>query len=157
MSSIAPTVRQRLWDSPCIRSDFGGRAIELAGISVRSEYQKHDAGTQLVGSYIDVYHPEEVTAYTRNPSLVRLLERTTRREDILRHDNPEEVAATLDYATVGPDGHLYHIGRYGPDGLYGSYDPAVRPYGAVALMDQCILLQDKNNALAVSVSLRGDK
>ncbi|HSW91214.1 MAG TPA: hypothetical protein VLG09_01040 [Candidatus Saccharimonadales bacterium] len=78
-------------------------------------------------------------------------------DGILQHDNPEEIAATLDHASVGHDGHVYHIGRYGPDGLYGSFDPATRAYGTAALLDQCVLLADKNNALAVSVPLQGGK
>jgi hypothetical protein len=150
-------MREKLSDLRFTWSVFGAQATELAGISIRPGYQKHDTGTLLVGGFVDRHEPERMTAYTRNPSLLRLLERVSGVEEILLHDNPEEIAETLDHASVGHDGHVYHVGRYGPDGLYGSFDPATRIYSTTALLNQCVLLSDKNNALAVSVPLQGGK
>lgn len=108
----------------------------------------------LVNDFIRQQQPGRLVAYTRNPSLLRLLEQVSGCDNVLEHDNPDAVATTIANATTGPDNNLYHIGRYAPNGLYGlGHDPATRLYYGVPLVKRCILLADPNNALAVSVSI----
>lgn len=132
---------------------FGGKAVELAGLISRPDYQAKGIGTSLVGNYIDTYSPKEMIAYTRNPALLRVLGNVSMTSDVLAYDNPELIAAHIPYATVGEGNILYHIGRYAPHGLYGKEDPADKPYNGVALKERCELLADPNNALAVMVDL----
>lgn len=108
----------------------------------------------MVQEIIGQYSPNTITAYTRNPGVLRILGNVSSRHDVLTNENPEEIAAQLEHASVH-DGILYHLDRYGPDGLYGSYDPADRTYNQKVLKEQAILLQNPNNALAVSVDIQG--
>ena len=66
------------------------------------------------------------------------------------------MASELPDASVAADGNIYHIGRYAPDGLYGSYDPSTRDYLGTPLRDRCVMLSDPNNALALSISIQGE-
>lgn len=133
---------------------FGGRAAELAGIIVDPSVQQHGIGTHLVGDFVREHAPERLTAYTRNPSVLRVLGSVGMVDDVLQHDNPERVAETLEHATVH-DGILYHVDRYAPDGLYVTFDPATRRYNGDVLLERYAMLSNKNTALAVSVDLTG--
>lgn len=124
------------------------------------EHQNRGHGKEMVEGFIKDEQPEVIIGYTRNPSVVRMLAGATSRGDILAHADPQAIALEVPSATVGPDGHLYHIGRYAPHGLYGSYDPADRPLvrgGETSLREICTLLEDPNNALALSIDLRGEQ
>jgi hypothetical protein len=133
---------------------FGKAAAELVGIIIRPDYQGRRFGPLLVRRFVNMHRTERLLAYTRNPALLRVLEAVSGRHEVLAHADPEAAAAQIAQASVGPDGNLYHIGRYAPRGLYGDEDPAGRAYHGRPLMDQCQLLTDPNNALAVSVNLR---
>ncbi|MDN5274498.1 MAG: hypothetical protein JWP06_399 [Candidatus Saccharibacteria bacterium] len=108
----------------------------------------------MVQEFINEYSPDTLTAYTRNPSVLRILGDISSQDDVLRQERPEEIAAQLAYTSVH-EGVLYHLDRYGPDGLYGSYDPADRSYNGVVLKERATLLQNPNHALAVSVAIPG--
>lgn len=95
-----------------------------------------------------------MTAYTRNPGVLRILGNIAGRQDVLFEENPDKVAERLAHASVH-EGIVYHIDRYAPDGLYGSFDPADRKYNGVTLKEQAKLLQNPNHALAVLVELPG--
>ncbi|HEU4984275.1 MAG TPA: hypothetical protein VFT58_01435 [Nitrososphaera sp.] len=139
---------------------FGRAAVELVGMVFHPDHQNRDHGKEMVERFIKEEQPARLIGYTRNPGVVRMLAGASGREDILSHDDPAAVALEVPNATVGPDGHLYHIGRYAPHGLYGSYDPADRPLqkeGATSLREICTLLDDPNNALALSIDLRGEQ
>jgi hypothetical protein len=109
-----------------------------------------------VQEFIDIYSPEEMIAYTRNPSLLRVLGNVSLVSDVLECDSPEDTAAKVPHAALHKDGYLYHVGRYAPRGLYGSDDPANRLYNGDILKRRCTALEDKNTALAVLVTLNGD-
>lgn len=129
---------------------FGNQAIELAGIIVRPDLQKHHLGTQLVSEFIAEERPSRLVAYTRNPALLRAVGYACHRADVL-DGHTSALAATIPNATQEEDGYLYHIGRYAPSGLYGSFDPATRNYQGTPLAERCRLLKDATNALAISV------
>ena len=133
------------------RDYFGKRTVELAGIIVHPELQKHHLGTQLVSEFIAEERPSGIIAYTRNPALLRAVGHACRTADVLAYDNPEEVAAGIPHATSEEDGYVYHKERYAPAGLYGSSDPASREYQGVPLDERCELLKDPVNALAIAV------
>jgi hypothetical protein len=75
--------------------------------------------------------------------------------DVLVYDDPGITVDHIPHATLGEDGMLYHLGRYAPHGLYGSEDPAERPYNGVKLKERCKELEDKTTALAVLVEING--
>jgi len=104
-----------------------------------------------VSELIAEERPSGIVAYTRNPALLRAVGRACGQANVLDYDNPMELAANIPHATLEEDGHIYHIGRYAPDGLYGSFDPAKRNYRDVPLDERCELLKDEVNALAISV------
>jgi GNAT superfamily N-acetyltransferase len=135
---------------PHIGDYFGDRAIELAGIIVHPDIQKHRFGTQLVSKFIAEERPSRIIAYTRNPALLRAVGNACDRADVLDYTDSEVLAATIPHATVEEDGYVYHAGRYAPDGLYGTFDPAIRNYQGVPLNERCRVLRDEVNALAIS-------
>ena len=136
-----------------IGDNFGGRAVELSGIIVDPSHQQHGIGTTFVQEFIATQRIDILTAYTRNPSILRVLEDVSHTDDVLARD-PERVAEQLSYATVHND-IVYHLDRYGPNGLYGLFDPASRVYNGQILRERCELLDNPNNALAVAVHLKG--
>lgn len=133
------------------RDYFGNHAVELAGIIVRPDLQKHHLGRQLVGDFIAEERPSRLVAYTRNPALLRAVGYACRRADVLDYQDPEALAEAIPYASLEEDGYIYHVGRYAPNGLYGSFDPAERDYQGVPLNERCLLLTEAANALAISV------
>jgi hypothetical protein len=148
-------VKKKSWlHSPPTGDYFGNRGVELAGIIIDPALQNHQVGPDMVRIFIDQFTPDTMTAYTRNPGVLRILGNVSSRHDVLTNENPEEIAEQLAYASVH-NGILYHIDRYGPSGLYGSYDPADRVYNKRVLKERAVLLQNPNNALAVSVDISG--
>ena len=132
---------------------FGEKAAELSGIVTHPSHRKN-LGFAMVQKYTEQINPERLIAYTRNPALLRLLGKTCKKLDLLRQDNPDEIALMIPHATVGEDGILYHIDRYAPKGLYGDQDPADSSYNGEILKDRCKLLANKNTALAISINPR---
>lgn len=130
---------------------FGSSAVELAGIVAG----KRGAGTELVADFITRNAPTEMIAYTRNPKLLRVLAKTCRVLDVLSHDYPEYIVDKIPHATLANDGHMYHINRYAPHGLYGGHDPADDEYNDRVLKERCVLLQNENTALAVYAEVPG--
>lgn len=109
----------------------------------------------MLGEFVTKHNPSELTAHTRNPSILRLLGTVSGVSDVLRHDNPERLLELLPHAAPA-DNTFYHMDRYAPTGLYDGIDPASRNYNGLPLSEQYISLQNRNNALAVMVSLKGD-
>jgi hypothetical protein len=96
-------------------------------------------------------HPADyLTAYTRNPRLLRVLGAVAQTKDVLARQS-----VALPDATVH-DGIAYHIDRYAPTGLYGMFDPADGEYRGQVLKHRATLLTNSNNALAVAVALQGE-
>jgi hypothetical protein len=108
----------------------------------------------MVSHYISEARPSRLVAYTRNPSLLRAVGHACRCADVLSYDSGDalELAATIPNATLESDDYLYHVGRYAPHGLYGTFDPAQRNYMGQPLMERAVLLDDPTNALVISVS-----
>ena len=90
---------------------------------------------------------DHLTAYTRNPKLLRVMGAVAKQRDTLIRPS-----INLPYATEH-DGISYHIDRYAPTGLYGSFDPADDEYNGQVLKHRAVLLEDPNNALVVAVPL----
>lgn len=134
---------------------FGGKAVELAGIIIHPRLQGQGIGTQLVNEYVDSAPAHTMISYTRNPSILRVLEEVSNTDDIINYPNAEQIADIIPHAEVTPDGYIYHLDRYAPNGLYGTYDPADRKYKGRVLKERCEELQNPNNALALAVDLRG--
>lgn len=93
-----------------------------------------------------------MTAYTRNPAILRIFNQVGDVEDILEHTVAHHRQEDIPHASLH-EGILYHIDRYAPHGLYGSFDPAERPYQDTPLNVRCDLLKNPNNALALAVYL----
>ena len=102
----------------------------------------------MVREFCDNEHPAYLAAYTRNPALLKAVGAGTRHPTVLRPSG-----LVVPHAQTMTDGHTYHIGRYAPQGLYGSFDPADREYQGQPLKQQCAFLQDPTNALAISVKV----
>jgi hypothetical protein len=136
------------WLSPHIGTYFGSHAVELAGIIVHPDYQRHHLGSDLVRDFIGTEQPSHIVAYTRNPALLRAVGHASHSANVLVPSG-----FVIPHATLENDGHSYHMGRYAPHGLYGSFDPARREYNGTPLADQYIHLKDPTNALAISVEI----
>lgn len=108
---------------------FGKTAIELAGRVVHPDYQAQGIGTQLLREYVDHTHASLLTTYTRNPSVLRMLADVAGQQSVypLTHDDTlRQAALAMPYASVDSGGNIYHINRYGENGLFGEGDPADR-------------------------------
>ena len=130
---------------------FGSRAVELAGIIIHPDQQGKSLGSELVAHFVETEQPKQLVAYTRNPALLYAVGRAYGITDVLTHDDPERIAASVPHATVEDDDNVYHLQRYAPHGLYGSFDPAKRTYNGLQLTERCKYLANPNNALAISV------
>ena len=136
---------------PPIGDYFGERATELAGIIVHPASK--DTGLEPSWSENILPrndHQEWLHTHVTQP-YCGAVGNACRQADVLDYTDPEALAAMIPYATVEEDGYVYHAGRYAPDGLYGSFDPATRNYEGIPLNERCRLLQNKANALAISV------
>jgi len=138
------------------RDYFGNRAIELAGIIVDPNFQQSGIGLDIVKDFTDHHRFDRLVTYTRNPSVLRILGGVAMKHDVLSYDSPGHAARDIPHASV-QDGVIYHINRYAPHGLYGGFDPATRKYNGQILKQRCEMLDNKNNALAVSVDLTGEE
>ena len=136
---------------PLIRDYFGDRAIELAGIIVDPSFQQKGIGTEVVREFVSGHPVDHLAAYTRNPSILRLLGAVANQGDVLL-----QLSSPLPHVTHH-DGIAYHLDRYGPNGLYGTFDPAERQYNGQVLNERCSLLSDPNHALAISVTLNEEQ
>lgn len=112
----------------CTGHAFGGRAIELSGIAVDPEIQATGVGTAMLKSYMNQQEDVEyVTSYSRNPSILKLMQ-TCYQQTFPLHDDEELHELTLLMpGAESINGVTYHVNRYGDDGLYGINDPADRP------------------------------
>ena len=52
------------------------------------------------------------------------------------------------------DGNIYHIDRFGPNGLYGTNDPAEQLYNDEIFMNKFIGLKNTCTALALAVKVK---
>lgn len=92
-----------------------------------------------------------MTSFTRNPSVLRLLENVG---DGVFNDDNKQFALTLPNVTRGIDGYNYHIDRFAPNGLYGDSDPAEQLYKDEIFIDKFIGLKNTCSALALAVKVK---
>lgn len=135
---------------------FGNRAIELAGRVVRPDYQQLGAGSEMLKRYISTCEIGYLTTYTRNPSVIQMLQRVC---DVVYplHGDDRLRGLALDMRHASPRGAaVYHLDRYGEDGLFGDNDPADRRLrgGACSLKEHFMGLQSVRNALIIAARIR---
>lgn len=112
-----------------MRVVFGDRALELGGIVILPEYQQRGIGVEMIRRAVNATDAELLSAFTRNPAILKAMSRVTRNLYPLM-DSPElnrlalEIGAP-DAVQVGDA--VYQVSRYGDEGLYRGFDPAERP------------------------------
>lgn len=134
---------------------FGNRVIELSGIVIHPDFQNMGIGKKLVNDALNHFNPEMVTSFTRNPSVLRLLEEIG--DDDIFNQNNKAFALTLPNVTAEIDGYNYHIDRFGPNGLYGANDPAEQIYKNQKFMEKFVGLKNICNALALAVNIKREE
>lgn len=125
----------------------------LCGIIVNPNIQQQGIGLELLKHFLYTEKPEYLGAYTRNPGVVRLMSKAACADAL----SPQFHNLSIQMPNSTPiDGKSYHIGRYGPNGLYGGKDPALGCYNGTPLVRSCPMLHDPNNALAILVPVNGE-
>lgn len=141
----------------CIGAHFGNRAIELTGIVIDPEYQANGIGRALTEEIVAASKTRYLTAYTRNPSLLRILTHVGTVYPLCSDPQLRAEALMLEGAEPAypndSESVIYHFGRYGESGLYGVHDPAERCVGPSGqpLMVRFPELQDIAHSLVVVV------
>lgn len=131
------------------------QAFEWMGGIIHPSYQSGGLMPKLLASQSWRLERDEVVAYTRNPKIAQLLRRMG--TEVVPFDNDDalhELALSMPSAQE-IDGVVYHIGRYGEDGLYGDEDPATLPMqrDGIPFMQQFQELQDVRNTLVIAARL----
>lgn len=145
----------------CTGAVFGGSAIEAAGIVLIPEYQGRGIGSLILGELVASASEQHrfLTGYTRNPAFLKTVAAACGTADVvypLADDFLAREAALAMENAQEIEGHIYHMGRYGEDGLYGDYDPADRfLFGSEALRERFNGLAERGNALVVAARLTG--
>src|SRR5688572_1011755 len=124
MSSNKLKSTARLLVSRSIEAVVGGRAIELTGQVITPARQGEGIGRHMTDEFLDKQPTEFMTAYTRNPALIKMMSGVAISLYPLDNDRSlQEMASYMPHATVQGDA-TYHIDRYGNDGLFQGSDPA---------------------------------
>ena len=133
---------------------IGNLAVELVGIVVDPKCQGRGFGGQLLAHYVSSEQPDYLTAYTRNPSTVGLLNHYNGAFPLNRDEELALMAENMNGAEL-VDGVAYHIGRYGQDGLYGVNDPANRSLkgDGMSLKERFPRLSDPGSALVLAAKV----
>jgi hypothetical protein len=140
----------------CIGGVFGGTAIELAGRVIEPAYQKLGIGTLLLEDFITRNDPQYLTTYTRNASVIKMVQRVSSSVFPLEKANAlGDMAGEMNNATM-QDGTAYHLNRYSDDGLFGGEDPATRRFDSQRgrLIDEFTQLSSVRNALVVAAKVK---
>lgn len=149
----------------CIRGVFGNEAIEAAGIAVLPQFQRKGIAVTAFRALIEVEKPKYLTAYTRNPSLIKAVAETCGIGNTFpfnRENRLAGIAATsMANATCIIDDNgqqVFHENRYcmpGFSGLYGGDDPAelTLRYDGRSLKEEFTVLEHVGNALIVAATL----
>lgn len=128
-------------------------------------FQSRGIATTAFRDLIKSEKPKYLTAYTRNPALIKAVAEACGLKNTypFNRDNKLAIiaAARMDNATLylGDDGEqLFHENRYcipGSAGLYGGDDPAERTlrYDGRSLKDEFTMLEHVGNALIVAATL----
>jgi hypothetical protein len=137
---------------------FGGKALELVGRVVHPEYQHQGIATTMLKDLVQSEQPEFLTTYTRNPSIIRMMQHVSSELYPMRYDDElQELASEMPYADAR-EGIFYHINRYNDyeDGLFVGADPADSPLkqNGHSLKQQYRALADARNALIIAARVR---
>lgn len=109
----------------------------------------------MLQQFVDEERPEYLTTYTRNPRIVRMIGRVS--DDVYPLVDDQilrDMAASMDHASMYDV--VYHLDRYGEDGLFHGDDPAdglVEP-GDVSLKQRYQELTDVRHALIIAARVR---
>lgn len=142
--------------SLCTGDVFGGTAIELAGRVVEPTHQKTGLGTFMLEDFIATNDPQYLMTYTRNASIVKMIQRVASGVFPIEKDEAlGDMASSMNNAAVH-DGAAYHMNRYGDDGLFGGEDPATRTFDGEhgRLIDEFAQLASVRNALIVAARVK---
>lgn len=112
----------------------------------------------MLNQYLQEYPAEYLATYTRNPSVLKMMLRSTRQlYPLVDDDELKHIALDMPHASLGQDGIVYHFNRYDENGLFQSGDPAERsvtPASGKSLKQLFVGLQDERNALIVSAKIQ---
>lgn len=135
------------------RDYFGNRAIELAGRVVDPGLQGMHIGTTMLEKLVEYENPDMLVTYTRNPAILKMISYVCGSLFPLE-DNTElaSISKLMPNAYVADDGVVYHLNRYGADGLFKGFDPADGPFDdtGIALKERFAHLQNLAHALIVT-------
>lgn len=133
-----------------IRDYFGNRAIELAGRVVNPSLQGMHIGTTMLEKFVEHENPDLLVTYTRNPAILKMISHVCGSLFPLE-DNTElaSISNLMPDAYAADDGVVYHLNRYGVDGLFKGFDPADGPFDdtGIALKKRFTHLQNPAHAL----------
>lgn len=146
------THNERLAGYVGFRKILGDRVIELSGIVIHPDFQNNGIGKKLVDDAIKHFKPEAITSFTRNPSVLRLLDDVSD-GDVFSNTN-KLLSLSLPNVTTSSDGYNYHINRFAPNGLYGSNDPAEQLYKGEVFMNHFFELKNICSALALAIKVK---
>lgn len=137
---------------------FGGKALELVGRVVHPEYQRQGIATTMLKDLVQSEQPEFLTTYTRNPSIIRMMQHVSSDLYPVQHDDIlHSLASEMPFADAR-EGIFYHINRYNDyeDGLFVGADPADSPLkqNGHSLKRQYRALADARNALIIAARVR---
>lgn len=109
----------------------------------------------MLRTYIREHEPTFLTTYTRNPSILRMVDSVSQQTyPLLQDDELQDMALQMPNASMHDV--AYHIHRYGEDGLFRGSDPADRSFvsGEPPIKQRFALLNSVRNALVVAARLR---
>jgi len=137
---------------------FGGKALELVGRVVHPEYQRQGIATTMLKDLVLSEQPEFLTTYTRNPSIIRMMQHVSSELYPVQHDDIlQGLASEMPFAEAR-ENIFYHINRYDDyeDGLFVGEDPADSPLrqSRLSLKQQYRALADARNALIIAARVR---
>lgn len=109
----------------------------------------------MLREYIRLHEPIFLTTYTRNPSILRMIDSVSGQTYPIVHNTElQDIALQMPNASLHDV--AYHVHRYGEDGLFRGNDPADRSFigGEPPIKQRFALLSSVRNALVVAARLR---
>lgn len=145
--------------SRSIEAVFGGRAIELAGQVIAPARQGEGVGRRMTERFLDTQPTEFMTAYTRNPALIKMMSRVA--FDLYPLDDDptlQQLAASMPHAAIH-DNVAYHVDRYGSDGLFQGADPAESQLMTApdTLIERFTELKNIRTALVITARINNER
>ena len=112
----------------------------------------------MLRALINEYSPEYLTTYTRNPAVIKMIQReSSALYPLVDEEELRSMAAAMAHATYTDA--VYHEDRYGKEGLFIGEDPASKSLvpGKATLIQQFPGLVSSRNALILAARVRKDK